>query len=70
MSFAFLSPPSDFLAVYLFGKYQTDNVLKAASVISFIGGMIRFLAISLGEFWPILVGTLIMAAVSSVFLNV
>ena len=69
MVFPLCSPPSDFLAVYLFGKYRTDTVLKIASVISFIGGMIRYLAVSLNEFWPVLVGTLLMASVGSIFLN-
>jgi len=69
MSFALCSPPSDFLAVYLYGKYQTDTVLRVASLISFIGCMFRFFSLTNDEFWPILVGTFMMASVSSLFLN-
>ena len=69
MSFAFFSPPSDFLAVYLFGKFRTDSVLRVASIISFFGAMLRFLTLTNDEFWPILIGTFMMASVSSIFLN-
>lgn len=69
MAFALLSPPSDFLAVYLFSNYRTDHVLRVASLISFIGAMVRMVAINTGEFLPILIGTLMMASVSSIFLN-
>ena len=64
-----LSPPSDFLAVYLFGKFRMDTVLRVASVVSFLGAMFRFFAIQSEVFWPILVGTILMATVSSIFLN-
>mmetsp|Transcript_33741 Transcript_33741/g.41649 ORF Transcript_33741/g.41649 Transcript_33741/m.41649 type:complete len:284 (+) Transcript_33741:245-1096(+) len=69
MSFALLSPPSDFLAVYLFGKYRTDHVLRIASFVSFSGAMLRFASISQGSFWPVLAGTFLMASVASIFLN-
>ena len=69
MSFALLSPPSDFLAVYLFGRYKTDTVLRIASLISFSGAMLRFLSLVVDEFWPILLGTFLMASVGSIFLN-
>ena len=69
MSFALLSPPSDFLAVYLFGRYKTDTVLRIAALISFSGAMLRFLSLAVDEFWPILLGTFLMASVASIFLN-
>lgn len=69
MSFPLLSPPSDFLAVYLFGKYRTDSVIRVASIISFLGAMLRFLTFIDDEFWPVLLGTFMMASVSSIFLN-
>ena len=69
MSFALLSPPSDFLAVYLFGKYPTDTVLRVASLISLTGAMFRFLSFGNEQFWPILVGTFMMASAASIFLN-
>jgi len=69
MSFALCSPPSDFLAVYLFGKYRTDHVLRVASIISFTGAMVRFFSLTNNEFWPILLGTFMMASVNSLFLN-
>lgn len=69
MSFALCSPPSDFLAVYLFGKFRTDHVLRVASFISFFGAMIRFSCIGHDSFVPILFGTFMMASVSSIFLN-
>ncbi len=69
MSFALCSPPSDFLAVYLFGKFRTDHVLRVASFISFFGAMIRFACIGHDSFVPILFGTFMMASVSSIFLN-
>lgn len=69
MSFALCSPPSDFLAVYLFGKYKTDSVLRVASIISFLGAMLRLITLVNNEFWPILLGTFLMASVSSIFLN-
>lgn len=69
MAFALCSPPSDFLAVYLFGKYRTDTVLRIASIISFIGAMLRYFTFFNDEFWPILLGTFMMASVASIFLN-
>lgn len=69
MSFAIMSPPSDFLAVYLYGKYRTDYVLRAASLVLCIGSLFRFCAFAYDEFWPIVVGTFMMASVSSLFLN-
>ena len=69
MSFSLLSPPSDFLAVYLFSKYRTDNVLRVASFISFIGAMLRFASVSHQSFWPVVLGTFVMASVASIFLN-
>ena len=69
MCFALCSPPSDFLAVYLFGRFRTDHVLRVASFISFFGAMFRFACMSHETFWPILFGTFIMASVSSIFLN-
>ena len=69
LAFAVCSPPADFLAVYLYGKYRIDSVLRVASVISFVGAMFRFLAIYTNTFWPILVGTFMMASVASLFLN-
>ena len=69
MSFALLSPPADFLAVYLFNNYRVDHVLRLVTILSFSGAMFRFLATSIDEFWPILVGTIIAACVSSIFLN-
>ena len=69
MSFALCSPPNDFLAVYLFGKFRTDTVLRWAALISFIGAMIRFISLANDEFWPILLGTFMMASVASIFLN-
>ena len=69
MSFALLSPPSDLLSVYLFGKYPTDTVLRVASLISLTGAMFRFLSFGNEQFWPILVGTFMMASVASIFLN-
>lgn len=69
MSFSLCSPPSDFLAVYLFGKYRTDSVLRVASIISFTGAMLRFFSLTTSEFWPILLGTFMMASVNSIFLN-
>ena len=69
MSFSICSPPVDFLAVYLFGRYRTDTVLRIATTVSFIGAMFRFLALGTDQFWPILLGTFIMASASSIFLN-
>lgn len=69
MSFALMSPPSDFLAVYLYGKYRTDYVLRAASLVVCIGALIRFFAFTSDEFWPILAGTFLMSSVNSLFLN-
>ena len=69
MSFSLLSPPSDFLAVYLFGRFRTDTVLRVASCISFFGAMLRFASVSHQSFWPVVLGTFIMASVSSIFLN-
>ena len=69
MSFALCSPPSDFLAVYLFGRYRADTVLRVAASISFIGAMLRFFSLTTNEFWPILAGTFMMASVASIFLN-
>ena len=31
--------------------------------------MFRFLTISTGEFWPVVLGTILLASVSSIFLN-
>ena len=42
ISFALLSPPSDFLAVYLLGRYKVDHVLRVAAFVLFTGAMIRF----------------------------
>ena len=69
MSFSLLSPPSDFLAVYLFSKFRTDHVLRVASFVSFTGAMLRFAAVSYETFWPVVVGTFVMASVASIFLN-
>ena len=69
LAFAFCSPPADILAVYLYGKYRVDTVMRLSMVVSFIGAMFRFLTIYNGEFWPILAGTFIMASVASLFLN-
>ena len=69
MSFSLLSPPFDFLAVYLFGRFQSDSVLRVASCISFVGAMIRLVCLRHYSFWPVVVGTFIMASVSSIFLN-
>ena len=69
MSFALLSPPADFLAVYLFKNYRVDCVLRGAQLISFSGAMFRFLIISTKEFWPVVIGTVFAASVSSIFLN-
>ena len=71
VSFALCSPPSCLLAAYLFDKYPADKVLKVANAISFFGAMFRFFSVTSNEspFWPILVGTILMASVSSIFLN-
>ena len=69
MAWALFSPPQDFLAVYFFNNYRTDYVLRVAATISFCGAMFRFLAISQGEFWPIVTGQVISACVGSIFLN-
>ena len=69
MSFALLSPPSDFLAVYLFARYRADTIMRVAASVSFTGAMLRFFSLTVDEFWPILMGTLLMASVASIFLN-
>jgi len=69
MFFTLMSPPADFLAVYLFGKYRTDTVIRVAATVSFAGAMLRFISFANDEFWPILLGAFMMASVSSIFLN-
>ena len=69
MSFAICSPPVDILAVYFFGKYRNDIVLRIAAIVFFTGAMFRFLASGIDQFWPIIVGTYIMASAASIFLN-
>ena len=69
ISFALFSPPTDFLAVYLLSNYRVDRVLRVASLIMFIGAMLRFASYSTQTFWPILIGTFMMATVNSIFLN-
>ena len=69
MSFAICSPPIDILAAYLFGRYRNDIVLRIAATVFFTGAMFRFLAYGIDEFWPIIVGTYIMALAASIFLN-
>ena len=69
MSFAICSPPIDILAVYLFGRYRNDIVLRIAATVFLMGTIFRFLASRIDQFWPIIVGTYIMALAASIFLN-
>lgn len=69
LAFAILSPPADFLSVWLYGKYRLDYVLRFTIVISFAGAMMRFYSFYTNTFWPILLGTFMMASVASLFLN-
>ena len=44
-------------------------MLRIASFVSFTGAMLRFAAVSYETFWPVVVGTFVMASVASIFLN-
>ena len=69
MALPLCSPPQDFLAVYLFNNFKVSSVLRIAATISFCGSMFRFVMLANDEFWPVVVGTFMMASVCSIFLN-
>ena len=70
MSMAFCSVPFSFVAIWAFKKYPTSYVLRVASIVMFIGAILRMYGFVNKTFWPILTGTVIASCACPFFINV
>ena len=57
-------------ALNIYQTYHVSDVLKACTFISFIGAMFRLFTIFNKEFWPVLLGTLLVAFTQPFYINV
>ena len=69
MSFSLCSVPMTFVAVWAFANYSTNLVLRAATSLQFFGAMLRMLTIPTGDFWPVLMGTILQACAAPFIIN-
>ena len=61
--------PMTFAAMWMYKALKTDTVLRIACVIMLIGGWMRMFAAD-GQFWPVLVGQIIVSLAQPVVYNV
>jgi|LakMenE01Jun11ns_1017448.scaffolds.fasta_scaffold8786430_1 predicted MFS family arabinose efflux permease len=54
--------PMSFLATYMFNNYRRDNVLKFAAALQILGALCRMGSALYQSFWPIFIGSLILAS--------
>ena len=69
MSFSCCSVPMTFVAVWAYGKYSTNFVLRVVVTMQYIGALFRLVTVLNGFFWPILCGTIIEACAAPFILN-
>ena len=70
ISFGIFAVPASFLSIWAFKNYPTSLVLRLASLLMFVGALVRTTGFRYGKFWPILVGTAMCAVAGPFFLNV
>ena len=69
MSFSCCSVPMTFVAIWAYGKYSTNFVLRVVVTMQYIGALFRLVTVLNGFFWPILCGTIIEACAAPFILN-
>ena len=67
--FSIFCVPMDLVSSYVYLKFRTDSVLRVATVIALCGVILRLYACVNDEFWPIVLGTAIIASVYAIFID-
>ena len=55
--------PGHLITPYVFKEFKTASVLRVVSLIFMLGALLRFISFKDDEFWPMLLGSVIMALV-------
>ena len=69
ITFSFCQIPLTFVAIYCFKHFRVSVSLRTASLVQFGGSMVRLLSIPLNSFYPVVLGSMLMACSAPFFVN-
>ena len=67
--FSFCQIPFTFVAIYCYKRFRVSVSIRVASVVQYLGSMLRLLSIPLDSFYPVVLGSMLMACSAPFFVN-